>query len=45
MLTNFSLSLMECNQQKCGIVVSWKRVQGAHGKLQGKHSVIKLASG
>jgi hypothetical protein len=23
--------------QKCGIVVSWKRVQGANGKLQGEY--------
>ena len=24
-------------EQKCGLVVNWKRVQGAKGKLQGKH--------
>lgn len=30
--------------QKCGLVLSWKRVQGASGKLQGKNKTGKTIS-
>lgn len=32
------------SSQKCGLVLSWKRVQGASGKLQGKNKTGKTIS-
>ena len=32
-------------EQKCGVVVNWKRVQGAKGKLQGEITYVHVLIG